>query len=138
MLFRSALGLSFPSPVGLAAGFDKNAEVARTMLRLGFGFVEVGTITPRPQSGNPRPRIFRLPEDGAVINRLGFNNQGLEAARQRLAARLSRGDSTRGPSGIVAVNVGANRDSPDPVQDYAICIRALAPYADLQIGRAHV
>ncbi len=128
-----AFGMRFPSPVGLAAGFDKNAEVPRIMLGMGFGFVEVGTITPKPQSGNPRPRIFRLPQDGAVINRLGFNNQGLEAARQRLVARQNAGTATRGPSGIVAVNVGANRDAADPVQDYATCIRTLAPYADLLV-----
>jgi dihydroorotate dehydrogenase len=120
-----ALGLRFPSPIGLAAGFDKNAEVPNRMLRLGFGFVEVGTITPKPQSGNPRPRIFRLLEDGAVINRLGFNNAGLEAARDRLEAR-SR-------TGVVAVNVGANKDSADLVADYATCIRALAPLADLLV-----
>ena len=120
-----ALGLHFPSPLGLAAGFDKNAEVPDAMLGLGFGFVEVGTITPQPQAGNPRPRLFRLSEDQAVINRLGFNNYGLAAARVRLAAR------TR--SGIVAVNVGANRTSADPVADYATCIRALAPFADLLV-----
>ena len=121
----SAFGLRFPSPIGLSAGFDKNAEVPAQMLRLGFGFVEVGTITPKPQAGNPRPRIFRLPEDGAIINRLGFNNQGLEAARARLTGRAFRG--------IVAVNVGANKDSADPVADYATCIRALAPLADMLV-----
>lgn len=120
-----AFGLRFPSPIGLAAGFDKNAEVPAQMLRLGFGFVEVGTITPRPQPGNSRPRIFRLEEDRAVINRLGFNNKGLEAARTRLANRVA--------AGIVAVNVGANKDSADPVADYATCIRALAPHADLLV-----
>jgi dihydroorotate dehydrogenase len=81
----SAFGLDFPNPVGLAAGFDKNAEVPDAALRLGFGFVEVGTLTPRPQAGNPRPRVFRLPADEGVINRLGFNNEGVEAARTRLA-----------------------------------------------------
>ncbi len=120
-----AFGLRFPSPIGLSAGFDKNAEVPQQMLRLGFGFVEVGTITPKPQTGNPRPRIFRLPQDGAVINRLGFNNQGLEAARARLTARTFRG--------IVAVNVGANKDAADPVADYATCIGALAPLADMLV-----
>ncbi len=126
-----AFGLRFPSPVGLAAGFDKDAEVPRAMLRVGFGFVEVGTITPKPQAGNPRPRIFRLTQDRAVINRLGFNNKGLEAARARLTAL--RNDGARAPGGIVAVNIGANRDAADPVQDYATCIRALAPLADLLV-----
>ncbi len=86
----SAFGLEFPNPLGLAAGFDKNAEVARALLALGFGFVEVGTLTPRPQPGNPRPRLFRLPADRALVNRCGFNNQGYEAARARLAAKPSR------------------------------------------------
>lgn len=121
----NALGLHFPSPIGLAAGFDKNAEVPDAMLRFGFGFVEVGSITPRPQAGNPKPRIFRLPEEGGVINRLGFNNRGLEEARARLAARRRRG--------IVAANVGPNKDSADPLQDYATCIRALAPLAELLV-----
>ncbi|HRE61718.1 MAG TPA: quinone-dependent dihydroorotate dehydrogenase [Micropepsaceae bacterium] len=118
----TAMGRNFPNPVGLAAGFDKNAEVPDAMLRLGFGFVECGTVTPRPQSGNPRPRIFRLPEDQAVINRLGFNNEGMEAARQRLARR-SR-------NGIVGINIGANKDSADRIRDYGIAFRALAPHAD--------
>lgn len=108
-------GLAFPSPIGLAAGFDKDARVWRQMLGLGFGFVEVGTLTPRPQSGNPRPRIFRLPEDEAVINRLGFNNGGLQAALPRLV-RNSR----------LGVNVGANKDSTDRIADYAAGVRAVA------------
>ncbi len=83
----SAFGLDFPNPIGMAAGFDKNAEVAGALLALGFGFVEVGTLTPRPQGGNPQPRLFRLPRDGALINRMGFNNDGYDAARARLAAR---------------------------------------------------
>ncbi|MGC2640350.1 MAG: dihydroorotate dehydrogenase (quinone), partial [Pseudolabrys sp.] len=101
-----AFGLKFPNPVGLAAGFDKNAQVPDALLRLGFGFVEVGTITPRAQTGNPRPRLFRLEADQGVINRLGFNNDGAAAAHARLAARRNAG-------GIVGVNIGANRDSPD-------------------------
>lgn len=101
-------GLVFPSPVGLAAGFDKDARVWRQMLGLGFGFAEVGTLTPRPQAGNPKPRIFRLTQDDAVINRLGFNNGGLAAALPRLAAHPRLG-----------VNVGANKDSPDRIADYA-------------------
>src|SRR5580693_815797 len=103
-------GLNFPNPVGMAAGFDKNAEVPDALLRAGFGFVEVGTITPLPQPGNPRPRVFRLNPDGGVINRLGFNSHGLDTVLARLAARASSG-------GIVGINVGANKESPDRVAD---------------------
>lgn len=117
-----AFGLKFPNPVGVAPGFDKNAEVPSPLLRLGFGFVEVGTVTPRPQAGNPRPRIFRLDADGAVINRLGFNNEGEAAALSRLRARARDG-------GIVGVNVGANRDSADRVADYVRLIESFAPVA---------
>src|SRR5262250_996337 len=113
-------GLKFPNPVGLAAGFDKNAEVPDALLRLGFGFVEVGTVTPRPQAGNPRPRVFRLAADQAIVNRLGFNSDGLDTVRARLAARVERG-------GIVGVNIGANKDSPDRGADYVALIAALAP-----------
>ncbi len=113
-------GLDFPNPVGLAAGFDKNAEVTRAMLRAGFGFVETGTVTPRPQSGNPKPRIFRLAEDRAVINRLGFNNEGMEAA----AARLER---LQGAPGVIGVNIGANKDSDDRIADYVAAFTRLAP-----------
>lgn len=115
-------GIDFPSPVGLAAGFDKNAEVAGAMLGLGFGFVEVGTLTPRPQAGNPRPRLFRLAEDRAVINRMGFNNEGQEAALERL-----RGQSGR--DGVIGVNVGANKDSGDRIADYVEGVRRMAPVA---------
>ena len=118
----SAFGLQFPNPVGLAAGFDKDAEVPDAMLRLGFGFVECGTVTPRPQSGNPRPRLFRLPEDGAVINRMGFNNRGMDAAARRLEARRR--------TGIVGINIGANKDSIDRIADYAKGFMRLAPLAD--------
>jgi dihydroorotate dehydrogenase len=117
-------GLEFPNPVGLAAGFDKGAEVFDPMLRLGFGFVEVGSVTPRPQPGNPRPRIFRLAADGAVINRLGFNSAGLDAAVANLRQRAAR----RG--GIVGANLGMNRDSADAGADYAAGAAALAPLAD--------
>src|SRR3984957_20356415 len=110
-----AFGLNFPSPVGMAAGFDKNAEVPDVLLRLGFGFVEVGTITPRPQAGNPRPRLFRLDADAGVINRLGFNSQGADTVLRRLAARADAG-------GIVGINVGANKDSPDRVRHYVALI----------------
>ena len=115
-------GLTFPNPVGLAAGFDKNGEVPDAMLGLGFGAVEVGSITPRPQEGNPRPRLFRLIEDRAVINRMGFNNRGGEEAAARLSARKHRG-------GIVGINVGANKDSADRVADYAAMTRLMAPLA---------
>jgi dihydroorotate dehydrogenase len=117
-----AFGLNFPNPVGLAAGFDKNAQVPDAMLRLGFGFVEVGTLTPRAQIGNPRPRVFRLEADEGVINRLGFNNEGGAAVLARLAARANGG-------GIVGVNIGANRDSPDRAQDYVQLIEIFAPVA---------
>ena len=115
-------GRHLPNPIGLAAGFDKNAEVPDPLLDIGFGLVEIGSVTPRPQPGNPRPRLFRLPEDRGVINRMGFNGQGLDAARERLARRRRRG--------FVGVNIGANKDSEDRTADYVTCARALAPYAD--------
>lgn len=118
-------GRNFPNPLGLAAGFDKNAEAPGALLGLGFGFVEVGTLTPRAQPGNPRPRLFRLPEEGAVINRLGFNNRGAGAAR----AALDRWRAAGG-SGLVGVNVGKNKESSDAAADYAAAARALAPAAD--------
>jgi dihydroorotate dehydrogenase len=122
-LTTSVAGLGFPSPVGLAAGFDKDAEVADALLGLGFGCVEVGTLTPLPQAGNARPRLFRLTEDRAIINRLGFNNRGQADALVRLAAR----DRSRG---IVGVNIGANKDSRDRIADYAQGVRTMAPVAD--------
>ncbi len=115
-------GIDFPSPVGLAAGFDKNAEVASAMLGLGFGFVEVGTLTPLPQAGNPRPRLLRLAEDRAVINRMGFNNEGQDSARERLRGQVGRG-------GVIGVNVGANKDSSDRIADYVEGVRRMAPVA---------
>jgi dihydroorotate dehydrogenase len=117
-----AFGLNFPNPIGMAAGFDKNAEVPDALLRLGFGFVEIGSVTPKPQTGNPRPRLFRLERDQAVVNRLGFNNDGAEAVLRRLASRAHLG-------GIVGVNVGANKDSPDRVADYVGLIETFAPVA---------
>jgi len=129
-LATEVAGLGFPNPVGLAAGFDKDAEVPDAMLGLGFGFVEVGSITPRPQAGNPQPRLFRLAEDRAVINRMGFNNGGIDAARERLASRPGRGPSTALRAGIVGINVGANKDSPDRIADYLAGIAAFAPIAD--------
>ncbi|HEY6916439.1 MAG TPA: quinone-dependent dihydroorotate dehydrogenase [Allosphingosinicella sp.] len=122
-------GIDFPNPVGLAAGFDKNAEVFGQILRLGFGFAEVGTLTPLPQAGNPKPRLFRLVKDRAVINRMGFNNEGLAAARKRLEGR-GPGPSTSPRTGIVGVNVGANKDSADRIADYAKGVREMAPVAD--------
>lgn len=117
-----AFGLNFPNPIGMAAGFDKSAEVPDALLRLGFGFVEIGSVTPKPQEGNPRPRLFRLERDEAIINRMGFNNDGADAALRRLAARAQHG-------GIVGVNVGANKDSPDRVADYVRLIETFAPVA---------
>ena len=123
-------GLRFPNPVGLAAGFDKDGEVPDAILGLGFGFAEVGSITPLPQPGNPKPRLFRLAEDRAVINRMGFNNGGAEAALVRLAARRARGGPSGGPnSGIVGINIGANKDSTDRIADYAHMARLMAPLA---------
>ena len=116
-------GLLFPNPVGLAAGFDKDAEVFEQILSLGFGFVEVGTLTPRPQQGNSLPRLFRLEEDCAVINRMGFNNCGQEDALTRLGKRYR----TRG---IVGVNIGANKDSADRIADYAAGVKMMSPVAD--------
>ncbi|MBB4479191.1 quinone-dependent dihydroorotate dehydrogenase [Rhizobium etli] len=114
-LRQTVAGLTFENPLGMAAGYDKNAEVPEALLRLGFGFTEIGTVTPRPQAGNPRPRIFRLVEDEAVINRLGFNNEGHEAAFDRLSALTGKG--------IVGVNIGANKDSEDRIADYVAGIR---------------
>ena len=115
-------GIEFPTPVGLAAGFDKDAEVPEQMLSLGFGFVEVGTVTPRPQGGNPRPRLFRLTQDRAVINRMGFNNAGQPAAFGRLIECTHM-------HGVIGVNVGANKDTTDRIADYVEGIRAMAPVA---------
>ena len=116
-----AFGLSFSNPLGMAAGFDKNAEVPDALLALGFGFTEIGSITPRPQSGNPQPRVFRLSEDTGLINRLGFNNEGHDAALHRL--------HTRAPRGIVGVNLGANKDATDRSADYVLGIHRFAAVA---------
>ncbi|WP_442579188.1 quinone-dependent dihydroorotate dehydrogenase [Mesorhizobium sp. ASY16-5R] len=113
-------GLDFPNPLGMAAGYDKNGEVPDAILSLGFGFAEIGSVTPLPQPGNPKPRIFRLTRDSAVINRLGFNNEGHEACAARLIARGGR-------KGIVGVNIGANKDSRDRIADYEAGIRRFAP-----------
>ena len=116
-------GLTLPNPVGLAAGFDKDCEVPDAMLAAGFGFVECGTVTPRPQIGNPKPRLFRLTEDEAVINRMGFNNGGLEVFKTRLTKR-------QGKDGIVGANLGANKDSTDRVADYVAGLKALWGLSD--------
>jgi dihydroorotate dehydrogenase len=122
ILAQTLWGRTFPNPIGIAAGFDKEAQVPDALLRLGFGFVETGTVTPRPQPGNPKPRIFRLYEDRAVINRLGFNSSGLEPTLARLRARRR--------AGFVGVNLGKNRDSEDPVADYLEGVRRVGPLAD--------
>lgn len=124
-LIQTVAGLRFPNPVGLAPGYDKNAEVAGPVLRLGFGFTEVGTLTPLPQPGNDAPRLFRLAEDAAVINRMGFNNEGQTAA----AIRLERLRRTHQP-GPIGINIGANKDSTDRIADYVTGVRDMARYAD--------
>lgn len=118
VLATQAFGLDFPNPIGLAAGFDKHAEVPDKLLGLGFGFVEVGAVTPRAQPGNPRPRAFRLPADEAVINRYGFNSVGVDVVAERLARRPR--------NGIVGVNLGSNKDTTDRAADYEVLVRALA------------
>lgn len=122
-LAMSAFGLRFPNPVGLAAGFDKQCEVPDQLLAQGFGFLELGGVVPRPQPGNPRPRVFRLTRDEAVINRFGLNSDGVDVARERLNRRADR-------PGIVGVNIGANKDSADRVADYALCIAELTGLVD--------
>ena len=121
----NAFGLAFPNPVGTAAGFDKNAQVADAVLQMGAGFAEIGTVTPRPQDGNPRPRLFRLAADRAVVNRMGFNNAGHAAALARLRRRLAEGS----PGGIVGVNLGANKDTGDRAADYVAGITGFADVA---------
>lgn len=123
-LSKSVFGLDFPNPVGLAAGFDKDAKLYRELFALGFGFVEVGTVTPKPQEGNPKPRLFRLPEDEALINRMGFNNEGVEAMIQRL--------KNRPKNCIIGGNIGKNKITPNEaaVDDYLVSFEALFPYVD--------
>jgi dihydroorotate dehydrogenase len=123
LLATQAFGRRFPNPLGLAAGFDKQCEAPDALLALGFGFVELGGVVPRPQPGNPKPRVFRLPRDEAVINRFGLNSDGLAAAGERLARR-------RGRPGVVGVNIGANKDSADRIADYVTCVRELAGLVD--------
>ena len=126
VLAVEVLGRQFGNPIGLAAGFDKNAVAVSALMRLGFGFVETGTVTPRPQTGNPRPRLFRLEPDQAVINRMGFNNAGIDAYLARLARR---------PLGstVLGANVGINKDGADPERDYPALIAAVAPHADYAV-----
>ncbi|WP_265587294.1 quinone-dependent dihydroorotate dehydrogenase [Sphingomicrobium arenosum] len=123
ILAQEVAGLHFPGPIGLAAGFDKNGEVPDAMLGFGFGFVEVGTVTPMPQEGNAKPRLFRLAEDRAVINRMGFNNEGQDKVRGRVSHRKYR-------RGIMGVNIGANKDSADRIADYRRGVVSMSPYAD--------
>lgn len=125
-LSRKVFGLTFKNPIGLAAGFDKNAQYIRELAMLGFGFIEIGTLTPRPQVGNPKPRLFRLPQDRALINRMGFNNEGVDAAVQRLKV-LNR------PEGLIlGGNIGKNKDTANDkaVEDYLICLQKLQPWVD--------
>ena len=125
-LRTEVMGIEFPSPFGVAAGFDKNAEVVSALGALGFGHVEVGTVTPRPQPGNPQPRLFRLPSDKALVNRMGFNNGGVEAIKERLKALR------QGPRPVIGVNIGKNRDTPleGAAEDYGMCARELSGLAD--------
>jgi dihydroorotate dehydrogenase len=116
-------GLDFPNPIGIAAGFDKDARAPEALLRLGFGFIEIGTVTPRPQTGNPKPRVFRLEADAALINRMGFNSGGLDRVIERMSARHRE-------TGIVGINIGKNRDSADAAPDYTDGVRRAAPLAD--------
>ena len=125
ILATTVAGLDFTNPIGMAPGFDKNGEVPDALIRMGFGYAEVGTLTPRAQPGNPKPRIFRLPEDKAVINRLGFNNEGQENAAPRL--KRMRG---RMGNGVLGINIGANKDSEDRIADYVIGVKNMAPFAD--------
>ena len=128
-LTQRLFGLTFPNPIGIAAGYDKDARVYNALDAMGFGFVEMGTVTPRPQSGNPRPRVFRLTREQGIINRLGFNNEGQAAA----AARLAR----RPPNGILGINIGANRESRDPIADYVAGVHAfgrLASYLAVNVS----
>ena len=122
VLRSDVAGITFPNPLGIAAGFDKNAEVPDALMRRGMGFSEVGTVTPLPQEGNPKPRVFRLPDEKAVINRLGFNNEGHDVVKKRLEKRRKKG-------GIVGVNIGANKTSDDFIDDYIKGIRKFADVA---------
>ncbi len=120
-LSQALFGVTFPNPIGVAAGYDKDARVYNALFAMGFGFAEAGTVTPKPQPGNPRPRVFRLIRERAIVNRLGFNNAGHAAAKSRLARRP--------PKGILGINIGANREAADPIADYAAGVRAFGAQA---------
>ena len=122
-------GQKIKNPIGLAAGFDKNAAAICNLSKLGFGFIEVGTVTPQPQVGNPRPRMFRLEEDDAIINRLGFNSEGLEVFRKRLQARKKKGLET-----VVGANIGMNRDTSDEASDFVKGVRSVSEFEDYKPG----
>lgn len=126
-LEQTLWGLKFPNPVGLSAGFDKNAEVVGPAFKLGFGFVEAGTVTPKPQHGNPKPRVFRCPEHEAVINRMGFPNGGMNLFKANLASFLS---GKNRPAGVVGINIGMNKNQSEPAKDYGVLIKMLGPMAD--------
>ncbi|UZW56906.1 quinone-dependent dihydroorotate dehydrogenase [Sphingobium sp. JS3065] len=128
MLAQTVAGIVFPNPVGLAAGYDKEGLVAHKMHGLGFGFAELGTLTPLPQPGNPLPRLFRLKEDRAVINRMGFNNGGQAAAAERIAKR--KRPASNGQTPVIGINIGANKDATDRIADYATGVTCMAPLAD--------
>ena len=123
ILHQHIFGLDFSNPIGLAAGFDKNAEVVNPLLNLGFGFIEVGTVTPKPQYGNEKPRVFRLKDDFAIINHLGFNNKGIDYAEKQFK-KLNLNSLSQG---IVGINIGKNRDSKNYIDDYKICLEKLGP-----------
>lgn len=127
ILRTSVCGLDFPNPVGLAAGFDKHAEVIDAVMGFGFGSVEIGSITPKPQPGNPRPRLFRIPEAEAIINRFGFNSDGFDICLERIKTYRAW---QQVPNGIVGINIGKNKESPDAAADYVAGIKIFAPYAD--------
>lgn len=124
-LTQTLWGLDFPNPVGLAAGFDKNAEVITAALKMGFGFVEAGTVTPKPQEGNPKPRVFRSPSNNAVINRMGFPNAGYSAFKENAANQLKSNNI-----GVIGINIGMNKDQTEPEKDYRLLICELGPMAD--------
>ena len=134
MLKTSLWGLEFSNPIGMAAGFDKNAEVIQPLFNMGFGFVEVGTVTPKAQEGNPCPRIFRNPKDIAVINRMGFPNQGMERFLQRVLRyrdkQQNNPQNSEAPVGVLGINIGMNKDQSEPAEDYCQLIHALGPHAD--------
>ena len=127
VLETEVMGLKFPNPVGLAAGFDKNAQVIGPAFKMGFGFVEAGTVTPKPQEGNPKPRVFREPAHSAVINRMGFPNAGATVFKENVSKFLGAADR---PHGVLGINIGMNKDQSDPAVDYKRLVKMLGPMAD--------